>query len=146
MQRAQALAAHAPFIEEIFTLYFHALIKIFTLYFRGDFRALSRSFSRGLAQAREAPHGSTVYMRLSVGAAFLFVARGDKSIRGTAFVCADDGSAGGASGGAKSCVSLDKANSRSWQGGFQLSVTVASYQPFERVTIEFAAPGEQGVR
>lgn len=44
------------------------------------------------------------------------------------------------------CAKLDNENSRSWDNGFQLSVNVRSYQPFEHVLVEFAPSGMPGVR
>ena len=44
------------------------------------------------------------------------------------------------------CATLDLGQSKTWQGGFQVSMAVSSFQPFEHVTIEFAKPEEPGIR
>jgi hypothetical protein len=45
----------------------------------------------------------------------------------------------------RSCVTLVPDKSRSWEGGFQITVSVTSHLPFERVTIKFVEPSEEGI-
>ena len=45
----------------------------------------------------------------------------------------------------ESCVSLNSDESRSWGGGFQLTIKVDTHYPFERITVKFAEPSEEGI-